>query len=109
MSFPTIVYKDKGPHQRKGGTYDYKGVADQEELDAAIEAGWHTTLPAATGEVVSVAADFDRLKSEIETLGDNEPPTRAELEHQAKELGIKFSKKMTDAELAKLIDVELGS
>ena len=107
MSFPTMVYRCPGPHQRKGGTYDYKGVKNQTELDAALESGWHATLPAATGEIV--AADIDRIKGEIEALGDNDPPTRAELEQQAKELGIKFNKKTTDDELRKQIDVELGS
>lgn len=109
MKFPTMVYKDGGPHQRKGGTYSFKGVANEAELTAALSAGWHCTLPEALGEKPITAADMQRLKDEIEVLGDDEPPTRAELEQQAKELGIKFNKKTTDAELRQQIDVELGS
>jgi hypothetical protein len=109
MNFPTIVYKDKGPHARKGGTYDFKGVATAAELQPLLMAGWQLTLPEATGEVPPAAADLTRLKGELEVLGDDEPPTRAELEQQAKELGIKFNKKVTDDELRKQIDAELGS
>jgi len=99
MSFPTIVYRCPGPHQRKGGTFDYKGVADKAQLEAALADGWHTTLTRATGE--------EPTETAAPTTDDKSPPTRDELEQKAKELGIKFNKKMADDELLELINIEL--
>jgi len=86
--FPTLVYKGHGPHSRAGGTYDYAAANDQEELDTKLADGWFTTLPAAID-----AHDKPVVKSE------DAPTTRAELETKAKELGIQFGKKTTDAGL----------
>lgn len=85
---PTIVYKDKGPYQRPGGTFDYKGVSTKEQFDAALSAGW----------LASYAEIFEPTAAE-----DNAPPTRDELEQKAKELGIKFDGRTTDKKLSDLI------
>lgn len=45
--FPRLVYKDKGPHQRAGGSYDHKLVDNQESLEGALAAGWYESLPEA--------------------------------------------------------------
>lgn len=90
--FPTLVYKGHGPHSRAGGAYDFAAANDQEELDAKLADGWFTTLPEAIN-----AHDKPAVKS------DGAPPTRAELETKAKELGIKFTSKTTDAELGSSI------
>ena len=45
--FPRLVYKDKGPHQRAGGSYDHKLVEDQESFDDALATGWAASLPEA--------------------------------------------------------------
>ena len=45
--FPRLVYKDKGPHQRAGGSYDHKLVEDQESFDDALADGWAASLPEA--------------------------------------------------------------
>lgn len=45
--FPALVYKDKGPHQRAGGSYDHKLVEDQESFDDALATGWAASLPEA--------------------------------------------------------------
>jgi hypothetical protein len=95
--FPTLVYKGHGPHSRAGGTYDYTAANDQEELDAKLADGWFTTLPEAID-----AHDNPVAKS------DNAPATRAELETKAKELGIQFGKKTTDAELSASITKALA-
>lgn len=94
MRFPTMVYRCPGPHQRPGGTFNTIGIKDQAELDAALADGWFETLPEATGEV-SIA----KFREALEVLGDDAPPSRAELEKQASELGIKFKKSTTDDEL----------
>jgi hypothetical protein len=44
MSFPTLVYKCPGNHKRRGGTYSYKPIRQQAELDEAISNGWHESL-----------------------------------------------------------------
>ena|SRR3972149_3088119 len=96
--FPTLVYKGHGPHSRAGGTYDYAAANDKEEFDTKLADGWFTTLPEAID-----AHDKPVVKSE-----DNAPPTRKELETKAKELGIKFDKKTTDAELSDAITAALA-
>lgn len=96
--FPTLVYKGKGPHSRAGGTYDYVAANGQEELDTKLADGWFTTLPEAID-----AHDKPAAKSD-----DTAPPTRKELEAKAKELGIKFSAKTTDAELGAVITAALA-
>ena len=88
--FPTLVYKGKGPYSRAGGTYDYAAANDQEELDVKLTDGWFTTLPEA----------IDAHDKPVVAKSDDAPATRAELETKAKELGIQFGKKTTDAELS---------
>lgn len=54
--FPILVFKNNGPHQRAGGSYDHKVVESAEELDAALADGWYATLPEAIGENKAVVA-----------------------------------------------------
>jgi hypothetical protein len=96
--FPTLVYKGKGPHSRAGGTYDYAAANDQEAFDDKLANGWFTTLPEA----------IDANDKPVVVKSDGAPPTRAELETKAKELGIQFGKKTTDAELSASITKALA-
>lgn len=89
MNYPTIVYKDGGSHHRHGGMYSWKPVKDQAEFDAAVKDGWFSTLNEA----------IEGQHNEESEAG----PTREELEMKAKELGVKFDGRTTDAKLAKLI------
>lgn len=89
MNFPTIVYKLKGPHFRKGGTFDYCGAADQDTYEKLKSEGWLDSL-----EPAAVPAD-------------DAAPTSAEIEAKAAELGIKFDGRTTDAKLLARIDEEL--
>ena len=99
MKFPTMVYRCPGPHTGHGCTYAFLGIADQSELNAALEDGWHKTLPEAMGQT-----------SEQKELEQKDvAPTREELEQKAKELKIRFGKGTSDAELLELINDELGS
>ena len=93
MEFPTLVYKDGGPHQRPGGTYDYRSVIDEAGMAAALADGWHTSL----SEAVHPVHEAD----------DNAPPTREELEAKATELGIKFDGRTSDKSLAAKIQSAL--
>jgi|LakMenEpi03Aug12_release.lakeMendotaPanAssembly.Ray.scaffolds.fasta_scaffold02351_6 hypothetical protein len=47
IEFPTMVHRCPGRHSIAGGSYDYIGVNDQQELDAVLAAGWSLTLPEA--------------------------------------------------------------
>ena len=91
MEFPRFVFKDHGPHQRAGGSYDHALVESQAEMDAALKAGWFATLP----EALNPPPADDAL------------PTRAELEAKAKELGIEFSPNIGDKKLAERIQAAL--
>jgi hypothetical protein len=42
-----MVHRCPGRHSIAGGSYDYIGVNDQQELDAVLAAGWSLTLPEA--------------------------------------------------------------
>lgn len=99
MSFPTLVYKCPGNHQCQGGTYNYKPVADQDELDALLADGWNKSLP-----------DAMAPKQEIKPVipADDAPPTRAELVAKAEELGIVFDKRIGDKKLGQLIKDKLN-
>lgn len=99
MKYSSIVYRCPGPHQRKGGTFDYKGVSSEAEHEQARKDGWFDTLPEA----------IEGKAALIELPPDNAPPTRAELEQKAKELNIKFDKKTTDEVLSKKIADVLGA
>jgi N-formylglutamate amidohydrolase len=94
--FPTIVYRSPGLHAGEfGKTYESKGVADAGELAAALAAGFHRTLIDACRPSQPVAP--------AEVPADDAPPTRAELEQHATELGLKFDGRTTDRRLAALI------
>ncbi len=107
MIFPTIVYKDGGPHQRPGGTYSYVGAQDNAAFDRLIGEGWFPSLTEAlAGKVVAEPGSGRESKPEIEE--DNSPPTREEIEKKAKELGIKVHHKHTDQTLLGKIKEKLS-
>ena len=104
MKNATMLYKAPGPHDIHGGHFDYIVVDVDEEgaIDAAKEAGWFETTAEAK-------AAFDATKEPEVKLPPNDllPPTRAELEQKANELGIKFNDKTSDKKLGDLIAATL--
>lgn len=88
MTYPVMVYKGIGPFQREHGTYDYKAVGSDDEYNASISDGWFPSLPEAVDGF----------------LNDKTPPTRAEMEAKATELGIPFTARTKDAKLLRLIN-----
>ena len=94
--FPRFVFMDGGPIQRHGGTFSQALVENQEEMDAALKAGWFATLPEA----------IEGAKAEADANAD---PTREELEAKAKELGIEFSPRIGDVKLAERIQSALDA
>lgn len=88
MKFPRLVYKS---------ATDYKLVSDDKEYDSALSDGWfHGVLEAKGPKKVEV-------KEEVKAPEDKSAPTRHEMELKAKELGIKFDGRTSDAKLLKMI------
>ena len=80
--FPALVYKAKGRFQRNGGTYDFTGVNNAEDLAKKLADGWFETLEAAI----------------------NGKPVQS---FAATELGIKFDGRYSDKRIAGLIEEAL--
>ena len=133
IELPAILYQSPGPHKKPGGgTYKIVGINTQEEFDAKLSAGWFTS----SAEAITAAGDKAttpkrvaewRLKAKAKKtkkrrpskpLGwklpvpvpviEDAPPTRAELETKAKELGIRFDGRTRDKKLGQLIQDRLS-
>ena len=93
--FPTIMYRTPGPHkQPRGGTYAYKGAADQAEFDDLIARGWFPSYEEAVAGKIAAKVVEEPLDA---------VPTREELETKAKELGISYDGRTSDKKLAERI------
>lgn len=92
MHFPRLVYKSESTHML---------VEDSQDFDAAILAGWFASVPDALAPPVAVPVIPPTVPD------DNAPPTRSELEAKAKELGLKFDGRNSDARLGKMIEEAL--
>jgi hypothetical protein len=90
MDFPTILYRCPGPHSRPGGTYALLPVADAQALAEAEQAGWRRTMPEAIEGKPAHKAES----------ADDAPPTRAELEQRATEIGLRVDGRWSDARLS---------
>ena len=100
MIFPTLVYKTPGQHRyRNGKTYRYISVANEDELNRAIADGWNTSKEDA---IKGKAAELP------DAVIDNAPPTRAEIETKARELGLKFDGRTSERKLVAMIEQALG-
>lgn len=116
-----------------GGTYNFDSVQTQEALDAKLAAGWFTSSAAAIAAAGENADGFKKPRPkwatkpikkkkpakpldwreqrkaqpapviEPEPISEDAPPTRAELETKATELGIKFDGRTKDKKLGQLI------
>lgn len=107
MNYPSLVYISPGDHQCPGGTFSYRSVLSESDVEAAAKAGYYPTIDLALSKPV----DFDwgeylgygkapELKEEHQ---DEQEPTRAELEQRAEELGIGFNARTKDATLIERI------
>ncbi len=56
MEFPSLVYKDGGQHQRKGGTFDYQQVENEQEHAAALKGGWFPSVEEAVAGKLNEAS-----------------------------------------------------
>lgn len=104
---PLLLYKSPGRHHRRGKTFSYCGVSSQKELNEKLAAGWFLSFEEAVAAkqtlkpapVVAPPADDVALDA---------PPTRDELLAKAKELGIGFNRRTTDAALLARISEKLN-
>lgn len=96
--FPKMLFKAGGSEELHGGNFHTFIAQDEQDEAAALADGWHLTTPEAVAAVSKSAATED----------DEAPPTRAELEAKATELGIKFDGRTTDAKLGEKIAAALG-
>lgn len=94
-NYPKMLYRTPGPHDIHGGKFDYRIVKDEKERDEALRDGWYLTT------------DSAKSAKEDPPPPDNTPPTRAELEQKAAELGIKFDGRTSDKKLADQIAAAL--
>lgn len=117
LIFPTILYRVPGPHSGPGFTYDYAGASDQAAYDALIVAGWSHSIEGAVYNHANTPdyppESFSRPSVEpaapgVASPADDAPPTRAELEAKANELGVKFDGRTSDALLLTRINAALG-
>lgn len=69
MKLPTIVYKTPGSYAYAGGTFDYKGVNTEAELEHFIKDGWFLSL----AEAIDGVHDLDKPENQELEVPD-EPP-----------------------------------
>ncbi len=109
--FPRMLFRQPGLEPMHGGQFSTLIVADEDELDAALAEGWHETTTAAkeAHEAKQAAAKLaEPAGDKLPADDSSKPPTRAELEQKATELGIEFSPKIGDAKLAERIAAKLA-
>jgi hypothetical protein len=101
----SMLYKAPGPHFCDGSMVDYIVVPDHLD-DETVASGWFRTIHEALAAVAPVVAS-EPVSDASEVVSDDAPPTRAEMEQKATELGIKFDGRTTDAKLLARIEEAL--
>lgn len=101
--FPDIVYRVPGPHYGADGKgFDYRGVADADELKEALAEGWHRTMGEAMGNTEAKAVLVEVAEAQ-EAVAEISEEGREALEAKAKELGVSFNSRTSDKVLAERI------
>lgn len=93
-----MIYRAGGNEAIHGGHFSTLIVEDDVELAAALEAGWFLT---------TTEARAPKVEAVIRASDDDAPPTRAELEQKANELGLKFDGRTGDKKLGDMIAAAL--
>jgi hypothetical protein len=102
--FPQAVFRAGGAELIEGEAFTSRMVQDEAEFDAAQAEGFHAT----TDEAIAAKLQEPAAADEQDDAADNAPPTRAELELKAKELGIAFKPHTSDKKLGEAIDAKLA-
>ena len=103
--FPAMMYRYpavlRDALALQDGKYDSCIVADEVAQDVALADGWQLT-PA------DAKAASEATKEPV-APADDAPPTRAEMEAKAAELGLKFDGRTGDKKLADMIAAKLAA
>ena len=109
MEFPRFVYLSPGNFRRGKSTYRYVSVNSLEEHDAYLAQGWSTSADLAIERAnAPTPAPAPAPVPAPVVPEDNAPPTRAELETKARELGLKFDGRTSDRTLLRRITQAIG-
>lgn len=106
--FPRQVYCSPGPYQKTSShpTWGCKSVENEEELAEALASGkWFETVAEACNDAGEAA--YPVLRGRLRSIamkrrrtypmpGEDAPPTRAEIEQQARKLGIRYNARTAD-------------
>lgn len=95
LETPRMVYRACGSVLLESGAYSIRVVADQAELSAALADGWHLDQYA--------AKDAAEAPEPAEKLPEPAASTRADLEAEARALGVKFDGRWGDKRLSDAI------
>ena len=99
MEFPRLVYR------KNGKEVIHESANDEAQFDELIAAGWFENVPDALAVKKEV---MQNTAIAVDPVVDyNAPPTRAELETQAKAMGIKFDGRISDKKLLAAIESAL--
>lgn len=105
MEFPVFVYRCPGANfGPTGTTYSSVVAEDSKELEKLLADGWSESLVKAVDAFLNPSKFVDDSTESV----DDSPVTREELELKARELGIKFDGRTTDALLLKRIEEAIG-
>lgn len=103
--FPKFVYRKAKIKREDGSAFDTLLVANDDDLSDSLMHGWHHDVISA----LTPQNQLTRANDDVSAVpADDVPPTRAELELKAVELGIKFDGRTTDRKLGVLISEVLG-
>ena len=109
MEFPRFVYLSPGNFRRGKTSYRYVSVNSLEEHDAYLAQGWSTSADLAIERAnAPTPAPAPAPVPAPVVPDDNAPPTRAELEAKARELGLKFDGRTSDRTLLRRITQAIG-
>lgn len=116
--FPQMLYRAPGSVVVQNGMVSTQIAESDAELRAFLGDGWHETADAAleahkaeqnaAAERRAAEANAAAMAAANANAPDTQPPTRAELEVKAKELGIQFDGRTSDAKLSKAIADKLA-
>ena len=113
MEYPRMLYRaaDKPGHGIEpvhGGLFALLTVSDADAEAAAIANGWSLTTAEAVAAKRQAQADAD-VEMSAKIASADTPPTRAELQQKADELGIKVDGRWSDRKLGDVIAAALGA
>jgi len=109
MEFPRFVYLSPGNFRRGKSSYRYVSVNSLEEHDAYLAQGWSTSADLAIDRAnAPTPAPAPAPVPAPVVPEDNAPPTRAELEAKAREIGLKFDGRTSDRTLLRRITQAIG-